>query len=227
MNLNKVHVACFYFHLCTINPRLGTPVVLGGGGLIHIKTLNMLPILIVDGCLHHLYADTMSSYIETTNSNALNSLWKNPIYCLHTTFLIGFYFQRRRPSVMRQLELVLFVYCWVCLFGGKQPRCTGCICHMQTLTNWHNNMYVYNPSQSIANMVRSVIQVCLSGIHVWLGSYIYLILDAVRGRYCTIRYSWNIMPVWNYFLFFVDLPCTDLFSFVSMLLCSCYMLGHC
>ncbi len=36
---------------------------------------------------------------------------------------------------------------------------------------------------------------------------LYLIPDAVRGRYCTIRYSWNIMPVWNYFLFLADLPC--------------------
>ncbi len=40
----------------------------------------------------------------------------------------------------------------------------------------------------------------------------YLIPDAVRGRYCTIRYSWNIMPVRNYFLFLADLPCTDVFS---------------
>ncbi len=54
-------------------------------------------------------------------------------------------------------------------------------------------------------------------VHDWL----YLIPDAVRGRYCTIRYPWNIMPVRNYFLFLVDLPCADLFSIVSMLLCSC------
>ncbi len=55
----------------------------------------------------------------------------------------------------------------------------------------------------------------------------YLIPDAVRSRYCTIRYSWNIMPVRNYFLFLADLSCADLFSIVSMLLCNCYVLGHC
>ncbi len=55
----------------------------------------------------------------------------------------------------------------------------------------------------------------------------YLIPDVVRGRYCTIRYSLNIIPVWNYFSILADLPCTDLFSIVSMLLCSCYVRGHC
>ncbi len=35
------------------------------------------------------------------------------------------------------------------------------------------------------------------------------------------------MPVWNNILFLADLPCVDLFSIVIILLCSCYVLGHC
>ncbi len=69
--------------------------------------------------------------------------------------------------------------------------------------------------------------------HQWFQNYLsgrshwnhYLIPDAVRGRYWAIRYSWN-MPVWNFF-FLADLSCADLFSIVSMLLCSCCVLCNC
>ncbi len=52
----------------------------------------------------------------------------------------------------------------------------------------------------------------------------YLIPNAVRGRYCTIRYSWNIMPVWNYFLFLEDLPYKDV---TVQLLCVRPLLDMC
>ncbi len=65
------------------------------------------------------------------------------------------------------------------------------------------------------------------GITMGMCLQFYLIPDAVKGRYCTSRYSWNIIPVRNYFLFSADLPYTDLFSIVGILLCGYYVIGHC
>ncbi len=58
----------------------------------------------------------------------------------------------------------------------------------------------------------------------------YLIPDAVRGRYWAIRYSWNIMPVWNNFVCLADPPyAAGLYSIVHVarpLLDVCIMSQH-
>ncbi len=96
---------------------------------------------------------------------------------------------------------------------------------VKIIVNW--NIYS-NLSPISCISTSNMIQDMILGVHHHnLDLMYYLIPDAVRGRYCTIRYSWNIMPVLNHFLFLADLPCADLFSIVSMLLCSCYVVGHC
>ncbi len=61
-------------------------------------------------------------------------------------------------------------------------------------------------------------------IHYWdPGNIHYLISDAARGKYCNIRYSWNIMPVWNYFWFLHICPLQTYFP----LLACCYAVAMC
>ncbi len=64
---------------------------------------------------------------------------------------------------------------------------------------------------------KHIKEIVFKTYHILHGLLTYLIHDAVRGRYCTIRYSWNIMPVWNYFLFLEDLPCKNV---TMQLLCA-------
>ncbi len=60
----------------------------------------------------------------------------------------------------------------------------------------------------------------LSHTFLFLIRVFYLIPDAVRGRHWAIRYSWNIMPVWNYFCFLQICFCRPIYhcQHVAMLL---------